>query len=396
MISTRCPPALALVTVSLSPSGSRAPSSTLRSTGTSSSVVACCSATIGVWLPSEQPATTRMASGRAMRVNDLVHDMNRLPGYGIQDEARRSMSRTGSAHLCRASRARTAARFARAWLRPWLGRALVGDQRDVEVLDGARSALQQGVEIGAAAVGDQLALVHQQDPVAHPLGDAEQVGRHQDRGTAIGRGAQRGPRRAHGVRIEAVERLVEQHELDRADQRGGQADPLAPAERQLAARTIHDPGEAELVEHAGGVGGGGAARLGDEAHVLGDGEVLVERRRLSGKADLAAGRTRRAGRVLAGDGDRPGARHDRAGERRQRGALAGAVGAEHQRDLAGLELERQPVDRDALAIVDRQLVDLGDHHVYTTTYNTFARPFAGAWVRSAICCGPSLTAATDW
>jgi len=49
--------------------------------------------------------------------------------------------------------------------------------------------------------------------------------------------------------------------------------------------------------------------------------------------------------------------------RRQRGALARAVGAEHQRDLAGLERERQAVDGGALAVMDRELVDLGDHHV---------------------------------
>ena len=57
---------------------------------------------------------------------------------------------------------------------------------------------------------------------------------------------------------------------------------------------------------------------------------------------------------------------------------------------------RQAIDGDALAVMDRELVDLGDHHVYTTTYNTFAWPLAGTRVRSAICCGPSLTAGTDW
>ena len=53
---------------------------------------------------------------------------------------------------------------------------------------------------------------------------------------------------ARGVRIEAVERLVEQHELDRTDERGRETDALAHAERQLATRPLRDRGEPELVE----------------------------------------------------------------------------------------------------------------------------------------------------
>jgi hypothetical protein len=85
---------------------------------------------------------------------------------------------------------------------------------------------------------------------------------------------------------------------------------------ELATRPLHDPGEPELLEHRGGCGGVGAARLGDEPDVLGDREVLVERRRLVGEPDLAAHRARRRGRVLTGDPDRPAARHDRPGHRR--------------------------------------------------------------------------------
>ena len=72
-----------------------------------------------------------------------------------------------------------------------------------------------------------------------------------------------------GVRIEAVQRLVEQHELDRADERGGEPDPLAHAERQLAARPLRDLRRARDSSSTASAGGGvGAARLGDEADVL--------------------------------------------------------------------------------------------------------------------------------
>ena len=56
----------------------------------------------------------------------------------------------------------------------------------------------------------------------------------------------RGPRR---VRVEPVERLVEQHELDRADERRGEPDPLAHAERQLAARPLRDAASPRPFEH---------------------------------------------------------------------------------------------------------------------------------------------------
>jgi hypothetical protein len=101
------------------------------------------------------------------------------------------------------------------------------------------------------------------------------------------------------MRVETVERLVEQHQLHRADECGRQADTLPHAERQLAAGTLRDLRERELVEDGGRSVRGGAARFRDEADVLFDGEELVERGRLIREADLRARRARCGREILA-------------------------------------------------------------------------------------------------
>jgi len=52
------------------------------------------------------------------------------------------------------------------------------------------------------------------------------VRRHQDRRAPIGGRAQRGAGGPRRVRVEAVERLVEERELDRPDERGREPDAL--------------------------------------------------------------------------------------------------------------------------------------------------------------------------
>jgi hypothetical protein len=82
------------------------------------------------------------------------------------------------------------------------------------------------------------------------------------------------------------------------------------------------------------------------------------------EADLRAGGARRGREILAGDADRAAARYERAGHRGERRALAGAVGAEQERDLTGGEREVDAVDGDSLAVVDGELADLGDGHCW--------------------------------
>src|SRR5260221_438836 len=154
-----------------------------------------------------------------------------------------------------------------------------------------------------------------------------------------------------------------------AAERSREADALAHAERQLAARPLCDLREPELCEHRGTGCRIGAARFGDEADVLFDREELVQRGRLIGEADLCARGARCGREVLALDDDRAATWQHRAGHGRERGALARSVGAEHERDLAGLELEIERLDRDAPAVLDGELANRGDHgpQVYTTT-----------------------------
>src|SRR3569833_603648 len=99
-------------------------------------------------------------------------------------------------------------------------RAFVGDQRHVEVFERLRATGEQRLDVVAALVGDELALVHHEHAVAQALGNAEEVGRHQDRGAGVSERAQRRASRTRGMGIEAVERLVEQRDLDGTDERG--------------------------------------------------------------------------------------------------------------------------------------------------------------------------------
>ena len=164
------------------------------------------------------------------------------------------------------------------------------------------------------------------------------------------------------MRIETVERFVEEDELHGTDERGCQTDALAHAERQLAARPLCDLRERQLGKDAADRGRIRPACLRDETDVLFDGEKFVEGGRLIGESDFRAGRARRGREVLAVDNDRPFGREYGARDRGQRRALAGTVGTEQERDLPGAQLEVEVVDGDAPAVLDRQLGDAGDTH----------------------------------
>ena len=103
----------------------------------------------------------------------------------------------------------------------------------------------QGVEI---ALEHQPARVHHADAVTQGVDLAEQVtGQHDGRAALVQRDQQLADL-ADAARVEPVRRLVEQHQLGRAQQRGGDPQALAHAERVGAHRAPVDPAEADAFQ----------------------------------------------------------------------------------------------------------------------------------------------------
>src|SRR3954467_15360082 len=88
--------------------------------------------------------------------------------------------------------------------------------------------------------------------------------------------------------------------------------------------------------------------------VLVGSEVLVERRVLEDKPDVAAYGAPLAADVVAGDRRRAACRSGQRAEDLDRRRLAGSVGTEEPEDLAGLHVEADTVDRREVAVALRQ------------------------------------------
>jgi hypothetical protein len=77
-----------------------------------------------------------------------------------------------------------------------------------------------------------------------------------------------------------------------------------------------------------------------------------------GDAELGAVGWRVFGDVVSVDADHTGHRADQAGDRPQRGGLAGAVGAEQRDDLAGTDVQVEIANRNGCVIAGREAFEL--------------------------------------
>ena len=146
--------------------------------------------------------------------------------------------------------------------------------------------------------------------------------------------------------VEVRERLVEQEDLRVADDGAAHGDALALAAGELARVAAEQRREAE------DLGGGADAGLDlglrralqrqREGHVLGDGQVRVERVVLEHHGDVA-GLRRQV--VDPGAADQDVARGDvlEAGEHAEQGGLATAGGADEDDELTLVDVDRDPV-----------------------------------------------------
>ena len=165
--------------------------------------------------------------------------------------------------------------------------------------------------------------------------------------------------RPHLLRVETVRRLVEHEQLGPAEQRPGDAEPLAHALRvrlDLAVDRVAEAGDRERAVDVG-IGEAVAARLPVGLEVGDAGEVGHERRVLDHRADAPQLRAPRP-HVLAEEARLAAVGVDETDEHAQRRRLAGAVRAEQAADLARADGEVEVVDGEHGAVALGEVADL--------------------------------------
>ena len=196
-----------------------------------------------------------------------------------------------------------------------------------------------------AAFGDQAAPAHDDEPVGGQCHLAHQVAGDQHRAALVGERAQQLADPPDALGVEAVDRLVEEEGAGVAEQRGGDAEALAHAEREPARATAGDVGEADHLEHLVDAAAVDAVGIGHPAQVIPGAAARVDRLGLEEGADVAE-REAEVAVGVAVNGDLAGGGGVEADHHPHGGRLAGTVGAEEAGDLAGAHLEAEVVDGD--------------------------------------------------
>ena len=153
--------------------------------------------------------------------------------------------------------------------------------------------------------------------------------------TAAGQGADELPEALALAGIERRRRFIEKQRRRLGRQPDGYVDSLLVTARQAADLVVGAVLEIRLGEHGldGGVWIGHPLQARKEPEVLRDGQLGVETRLLRDPPEA----------LVRGTCDLPFARLEHAGEDREQSGLAGAVGPDDPHDIAGIELEADPI-----------------------------------------------------
>ena len=189
---------------------------------------------------------------------------------------------------------------------------------------------------------------HEADLVA-ALGLVEVVRGHEERRAALAQVVEEVPQALALARVDARGRLVEEDELRVVHERAREREALLHAAGQRARLHVLQVEQLDVAEqlvHARvGAGAGDAVDAGEEAEVLLDGEIRVERERLRHVAGLALDALALRADVAAGDDGTAAGRLKEPAQHLDRRRLAGAVRAEKAEDLAARDAQRERVDR---------------------------------------------------
>ncbi|HET9071682.1 MAG TPA: hypothetical protein VFN60_07180 [Acidimicrobiales bacterium] len=195
---------------------------------------------------------------------------------------------------------------------------------------------RHALDLGARAVGDDLAPPDHHDPVGVGVGLLQVVGGEQDRAAGVGVVADRRPEVPPPLDVHALGRLVEDQQRRVRQQRHGEADPLLLPTGALAHHPpgdVGDPGPPHDLVHRAGGGEQVRGVLDD----LGDGQVPQEPAVLHDRRHQAV--ADRVARVEAEDPGAAGGGRLQAEDQVDGGGLAGTVGPEEGHDLPGGDLQ---------------------------------------------------------
>ena len=218
---------------------------------------------------------------------------------------------------------------------------------------------------GGAVEGDDLAVVHDRDALAHRLRLLEVVGGQQHRGPLAVDFPHELPQGVAQLHVDPGGRLVEDQQARLVDQGLGHHQASLQAAGELVHRLLQVRTEIEALDQqlAPGLVGGVAVVAGVEAQGVVDVEKVVDHDLLVHDADQAAGEAVVAAVVVAEDADLPGVDAGDAGDHVDGGALAGPVGAEQAEDFALLDEERDVVDGFVRGVALGEVADIegGSH-----------------------------------
>ena len=171
------------------------------------------------------------------------------------------------------------------------------------------------------------------------------------------------PQVAPRLRVQRRGRLVQEQQLRVVDERARDRQPLPLAAGELVLEHIRPPRQSDHVEHLVSAPTRHPVEGRERLELFACGELLEERAALQLDADPREQSRIAWPRALAQYGHLPGVGPPDAFHDLERGGLAGAVRSQDAEELTHLDLQRQPVDGDRLAIPHKEIThvdgDLG-------------------------------------
>ena len=276
--------------------------------------------------------------GRADR--DVLHadPSEREPARGVHDRARALRHRHGHERAVRMGRLLAHA-LQRAHRRERRRRVR---ERDLQTLPA-----DAGLELLRGALGDHAAMLDHRDPVRQAVSFVEVLRGQQDRGPVGHERLDRLPQIQPRARVQARRRLVEEDHRRARDQCRRQVQPPAHPARVRLGHPSARLGEIEALEQLVRahlrLRPPLAVQPPDHDEVLDPGQVVVDRRVLTGEPDPRAQRRGFSHHIEPGHPRGPGIGLQQRGEHAHRRGLPGPVRAEHAEHGARRGLQVDPV-----------------------------------------------------
>ena len=200
--------------------------------------------------------------------------------------------------------------------------------------------------VGGAERTD-LAVHHDRDSVAI-FGLVHIVSGHKDGNATLGSIANQLPELASRGRVYAARWFVEEHHARLMEYRYGEGEFLFPAQGERRDEVVFVLGKAQPLEQFVGLAGNllvaHAVDAGKEAYVLGNGQILVERKALRHVADVALYLFVLGADVIAHNGATAAGGLVQSGQHVHGGCLSCTVSPEEPEDFSALHRERDIVD----------------------------------------------------